>query len=78
MPQVDRSAGRLALPQALEAAARDHGLTHIERATTRQRVTVVLTGRAGDDPVTLVVTRDGITPMAGNLPLLEALHRGTW
>ncbi|MGY6410165.1 MAG: PepSY domain-containing protein [Alkalilacustris sp.] len=77
-PAVDRSAGRYPLPQALEAAARAQGLSHVETVRTAHQAAVIVTGRAGETPVTLVAMRGGVTPIAAHPGLVERLHTGTW
>jgi sulfite reductase (NADPH) flavoprotein alpha-component len=77
-PQVERSAGRFALPQAIEAAARTQGLTHVDSVRTAQQAGVVITGRAGEAPVTLFATRDGVSPIAAHPSMLDRLHTGSW
>ena len=77
MGPVDRDAGRYPLPQALQAAGAQ-GLTHVVAVTTHQRAAVVIEGRAGPAPVTLVATRQGVRPIAAHPPLVDRLHRGDW
>lgn len=78
LPPVDRSAGRYPLPQAIQAAARAQGLTHVETVRTAQQAAVIVTGRADGARVTLMATRGGILPVAAHPSLLDRLHSGTW
>jgi len=77
-PQIDRSAGRYPLPQALEAAARAQGLSHVATVRTAQQAAVVIAGTADGAEVTLMATRDGVTPIPPHPSLIDRLHTGTW
>lgn len=78
LPEVDRTPGRFPLPIALEQAARDVGLTHVERVRTMKSAGVVVHGFVENRPVVLIATRQGTTEVSAHPGLLDELHTGTW